>query len=280
MEVERQILQEALAGEGIVLDMLDAPATLKRLEEKLREGYHVLHLVAHGAFNAKRQQAAVYLQTEAGTTQRVVDEDLVAMLSRLQNRPALIVLAACQSAARSTRYEFIGLGPKLVQAGMPAVIAMQDFVTVSTAREFSATLYHQLLEHAVIDLAVNQARSTLLTTGRPDAAIPVLFMRLKDGCLWKLPDQPQAGKSTAASASLAPLKTGTIDATDLVALRKRIVTGYNLEEIRTLCSDIGVDYDNLGGEGKEAKARELVAYLKRRNKLDDLIRFLQDDRGE
>ena len=64
--------------------MLDAPATLRRLEEKLREGYHVLHLVAHGAFNAKRQQAALYLQSEDGHAQRVVDDDFVAMLSRLQ----------------------------------------------------------------------------------------------------------------------------------------------------------------------------------------------------
>ena len=46
----------------------------------------------------------------------------------------------------------------------------------------------------MIDLAVNQARSTLLTTGRPDAAMPVLFMRLKDGRLWNLPDQPLVGK--------------------------------------------------------------------------------------
>ena len=279
VEVEKQILQEALAGEGIALDILDAPATLRHIEEKLREGYHVLHLVAHGAFNARRQQSALYLQNEDGTAQRVVDDDFVAMLSRLQYKPALAVLAACQSATRSTRDGLAGLGPKLVQAGMPAVVAMQDFVTVATARQFSATLYRQLLQHAVIDLAVNQARSTLLTTGRPDAAVPVLFMRQKDGCLWKLPNQTLSGKSTTTPASSVSLGTGTIDATDLVALRKRIVTNYNLEEIRTLCSDIGVDYDDLGGEGKEAKARELVAYLKRRNKLDDLLRFLQNDRG-
>jgi hypothetical protein len=279
VEVEKQILQGALSGEGSVLEMLDAPATLKRLEEKLREGYQVLHLVAHGAFNAKRQQTAVYLQSEDGTAQRIVDDDLVAMLSRLQSRPTLIVLAACQSATRSARDEFMGLGPKLVQAGMPAVVAMQDFVSIATARQFSATLYSQLLKHAMIDLAVNQARSTLLTTGRPDAAVPVLFMRLKDGLLWKLPDQPLAASSSAALAASSSMSTEAIDATDLVALRKLIVTNYNLEEIRTLCSDIGVDYDNLGGEGKEAKARELIAYLKRRNKLNDLVRYLQEDRG-
>jgi hypothetical protein len=131
----------------------------------------------------------------------------------------------------------------------------------------------------MIDLAVNQARSTLLTIGRPDAAVPVLFMRLKDGLLWKLPDQPLAASPNATLAASLSMRTGAINATDLVALRKIVVTNYNLEEIRTLCSDIGVDYYDLGGEGKEAKVRELIAYLKRRNKLDDLIRYVQEDRG-
>ncbi len=279
VEVERQILQEALAAEGIALDILGAPATLRRIEDKLREGYHVLHVVAHGAFNARHQQSALYLQNEDGAAQRVVDDDFVAMVSRLQYKPALTVLAACQSATPATRDGLAGLGPKLVRAGMPAVVAMQDFVTVATARQFSAILYRQLLQHAVIDLAVNQARSTLLTTGRPDAAVPVLFMRQKDGCLWKLPNQRLSGNSTPAVASSVSPRIGAIDAQDLVALRKKIVSNYNLEEIRTLCADIGVDYDNLGGEGKEAKARELVAYLKRRNKLDDLVRYIQGDRG-
>jgi hypothetical protein len=278
VEVERHVLQEVLSGKGIALEFLDSPASLRRLEEKLRDGYQVLHLVAHGAFNSKRQQSALYLQDEDGAAQRVIDDDFVAMLSRLQYKPTLIVLATCQSATRSAHDEFIGLGPKLVQAGTPAVVAMQDFVSMATARQFSATLYAQLLKHAMIDLAVNQARSTLLTTGRPDAAVPVLFMRLKDGLLWKLPDQPPAARSNVMLAASASTSTDAIDATDLVALRRLIVTRYNLEEIRTLCSDIGVDYDNLGGEGKEAKARELIAYLKRRNKLNDLIRYLQEDR--
>jgi hypothetical protein len=49
---------------------------------------------------------------------------------------------------------------------------------------FSAALYERLLAHGLIDLAANEARGTLLTAGRPDAAVPVLFMRLRDGRLW------------------------------------------------------------------------------------------------
>ncbi len=280
--LEKQILQEALNRAGIALEFLEAPASLQHLEEKLREGYHVLHLVAHGAFYTSQKRSALLLENEAGATQRVNDDDFVEMLSRLQQqrRPTLIVLAACQSATRSTDDALIGLGPKLVQAGMPAVVAMQDLVTVATARQFSATLYDQLLNHSVIDLAVNEARGTLLTTGRPDAAVPVLFMRLKDGRLWKGPAQAQTTISPAAPRTAASPSVDAVNFSDPVALRKHIVTRYSLEEIRTLCSDIGVDYDNLAGEGKEAKARELISFLKRRGKLDDLIRYLQEDRGE
>ncbi|MCP4529767.1 MAG: CHAT domain-containing protein, partial [Delftia sp.] len=137
-----------------------------------------------GAFSQRRKQAALYLQDDAGQTHIVTDDAIIGMLARQQVRPRLVFLAACQSAARDTADAFAGLGPKLVTAGVPAVVAMQDYVAVETARKLSATFYRRLAEHGAVDLALNEARSTLLTAGRPDAAVPVLFMRLKSGQLW------------------------------------------------------------------------------------------------
>jgi hypothetical protein len=124
------------------------------------------------------------MQDAEGHASRVLDDELVSMLARQGVQPRLVFLAACQSATRSTADAFLGLGPKLVQVGVPAVVAMQDFVTVETARKFSGAFYPRLLEHGQVDQAVNEARSSLLTAGRPDAAVPVLFMRLKSGQLW------------------------------------------------------------------------------------------------
>jgi hypothetical protein len=183
--LERKALDDAFAGvKDLKVDYLDAPVTLERLEEKLREGYHVLHFLGHGAFSAKREQAALYMQDADGHARRVLDEELVSLLARQGVQPRLVFLAACQSATRSSADAFLGLGPKLVSVGVPAVVAMQDFVTVETARKFSAAFYKRLLEHGQVDVAVNEARSVLLTAGRPDAAVPVLFMRLKSGQLW------------------------------------------------------------------------------------------------
>lgn len=186
---ERAALEAALADIGsrnIEMTFLDPPATLEAIETALRDGYHVLHYLGHGAFNSRRAQAVLYLQDADGLTSPTPDEAFVGMLARLEAaaKPQLVFLAACQSATRDTGNTFRGLGPKLVSVGVPAVMAMQDFVAMETARKFSATFYAQLLDHGQVDKASNQARSTLLTSGRPDAAVPVLFTRLKSGQLW------------------------------------------------------------------------------------------------
>ncbi len=59
-------------------------------------------------------------------------------------------------------------------------------------------------------------------------------------------------------------------------LHHALVKRRNLEELRTLCFDLDVDYDNLGGEGKEAKSRELVQYLVRHGRLAELERVATD----
>jgi hypothetical protein len=93
-----------------------------------------------------------------------------------------------------------------VQVGLPAVVAMHADVTVLTARQFAATFYRQLLAHGTIDLAMNEARSTLITQGRFDAAVPVLFMRLRDGRLWgETPRTPTPPIEPAQPIGRAPL---------------------------------------------------------------------------
>jgi hypothetical protein len=185
--LERKAVEDAFANvdkKDLDITFMDAPITLERIEEELRKGYHILHYLGHGAYNSKRQQAALYLQDAEGHALRAIDDDIVAMVARQGVRPHLIFLAACQSAVRSSADAFIGLGPKLVSAGVPAVVAMQDFVTVDTARKYSGVFYKRLVEHGQIDRAGNEARSSLLTAGRPDAIVPALFMRLKSAQLW------------------------------------------------------------------------------------------------
>ena len=55
-------------------------------------------------------------------------------------------------------------------------------------------------------------------------------------------------------------------------LRRVLVERFNLEELRALCYDLEVDFEVLDAEDKAGKARELVGYLGRRERLGDLIR--------
>ncbi|MBN2004491.1 MAG: CHAT domain-containing protein [Anaerolineae bacterium] len=184
VEQERAALEANLEAGEVGMVFLDPPVTPERIEEALRDGYHALHYIGHGTYSSRRGRAALYLQDAAGATQIVADDAFIGMLARQPARPRLVFLAACQSAMRDTADAFRGLGPKLIAAGVPAVVAMQDFVAIETARKLGAMFYGRLAEHGAVDLALNEARSTLLTSGRPDAAVPVLFMRLKSGQVW------------------------------------------------------------------------------------------------
>ena len=50
----------------------------------------------------------------------------------------------------------------------------------------------------------------------------------------------------------------------------------NKEELKELCFEINIDYDNLGGETKSGKIRELLLYLKRNNRLDIINNWLNN----
>jgi outer membrane protein assembly factor BamB len=58
---------------------------------------------------------------------------------------------------------------------------------------------------------------------------------------------------------------------DLTALHKLIATTFSSEELKTLCLYLAVDYDDLGGETRRDKARELVLLFFRRSELETLI---------
>ena len=58
-------------------------------------------------------------------------------------------------------------------------------------------------------------------------------------------------------------------------LRERIAVTMNLNELRNFCQKLGVDYENLGGETKEDKARELVRRMERHGRLPELAAALE-----
>lgn len=58
---------------------------------------------------------------------------------------------------------------------------------------------------------------------------------------------------------------------DPVRLQGQLVEFFSLEDLRNLCFELGIDFDDLSGEGKKGKARELVIYCRNRAMTDRLI---------
>ncbi|MEI2609108.1 MAG: cytochrome D1 domain-containing protein [Candidatus Promineifilaceae bacterium] len=54
-------------------------------------------------------------------------------------------------------------------------------------------------------------------------------------------------------------------------LRQVISDTFNSEELRTLCFSLAIEYDDLPGEGRASKIRELIALCERDNRLRELV---------
>jgi len=188
LDMERELAMSRLALANLDVELITdtGPATLSRIIERLRDRFDVLYLVCHGAlFGA---QPRLYLETEEGKTAVVPGEDLAARLRDMADRPRLVVLASCQSAGTGHQTSvaddgaLAALGPRLLEAGVPAVVAMQGNITMGTVEKFMPELFAQLQRHGQIDRAMAIARGCVRE--RRDWWMPVLFMRLRGGALW------------------------------------------------------------------------------------------------
>ncbi|KAA3665520.1 MAG: TIR domain-containing protein [Chloroflexi bacterium] len=68
------------------------------------------------------------------------------------------------------------------------------------------------------------------------------------------------------------------DPKKMTQLVRTIAKQFNSEEVKMLCFELGVSYDDIEGEGNINKVRELVAYLERRQKLHELITLVKKER--
>jgi hypothetical protein len=87
---------------------------------------------------------------------------------------------------------------------------------------------------------------------------------------------PLSARELATWAMRQPLakQRATKGGARLSELREMLDTSFNEDELRTLCADLDIDYESLPGEGKSSKARELIAYLQRRGRSDELVAYL------
>jgi hypothetical protein len=186
-----------LPGEG--------PATLNGIAAELRRGCDIFYLVCHGQL--KDGEPWLWLEDERGGVSRTAGGELVTRLQELPECPRLLVLASCQGAGTGAgsgggtgpeagseeigtadRGALAALGPRLAEAGVPAVLAMQGNITMGTLERLMPDIFAALGDPGCsgeIDRALAVARGNLRS--RPDWWVPVLYMRLKSGRIWYVP---------------------------------------------------------------------------------------------
>jgi hypothetical protein len=174
--------------------------TLEALIAHLRDGYDILYLVAHGSL--VQDESWLWLEDSQGSIARVSGSELVARIRELQQRPRLVVLAACQSAGTGQEPRsadaagaLAALGPRLAEAGIPAVLAMQGNITMATIARFMPVFFQELQRDGQIDRAVAVARGAV--RDRDDFWMPALFMRLRSGRVWYTPTFATGGRGRA-----------------------------------------------------------------------------------
>ncbi len=248
---ERQAIKMRIVQHEAV-NLLEGGACLDDLSRALKRGYRVLHFVGHGAFSsgvggllalAGAQGQAEYV--DATRLARAVREQMV----------AAVVLNVCESATDDTVRSFMGLAPNLIQAGIPAVIAMQHSISDAGALCFSRQVYRALAAGDPLDAAVTDARKTM--SAAPEVrlgewAIPVLFMRAEHGLLWEVDPQRRVVVERMDALGRMAADTAAHDRTAAGRLLAQGVGRY-AERLRQLA-------DSRGAYGSAQPYKGLLAY--------------------
>lgn len=196
--VQRLKAPFGMLSEAVDVSILEPPVTLSRLRERLmaQGGFHLLHFFGHGV--NRRGVSALVLEDDQGQA-HMVEEALLAEVFLGVRDLRLVTLIACHGGAPSSTDPFSGLAGRLVQRGLPAIIAMRRAVKVDEGHLFTNHLYAHLVQTGRADAAVNEARQQLYLANPKGIAwsSPVLYSRLTDGRLW-LPLEPAAGEVAQA----------------------------------------------------------------------------------
>jgi hypothetical protein len=209
--------------------------TLDRIHEVLQaaeeasQPYHVVHFLAHGYLD-ENGDGHLLLTDEMGDAAPIHQNAFQSLFPR-KHQVRLVLFAACQSGGGEQRMgqPLAGLAPAFLRVGIPAVIAMQDEITVRGAAAFTETFYQELTTHGYIDTAVVEARREIerRTPARGEWVIPILYLQNEEPRLFKPVVRSHVGQETMAN----PFYTsGRVNDPGLFFGRQRIV--------REICSEL------------------------------------------
>jgi len=271
-DVEQQAIRVGLSKaetEGlIVLESLPT-ATFKALSANLSqrpEGQipQVLHFDGHGLFGkrcanpecgqihagAKVERCRNCGQALPAPTGFLLFEDAqgqpdyvsaISFAAFLPKGVALVVLSACQSGmAVAGESVFNGMAQQLIDARVPAVVAMQYAVRVDAASQFAEQFYRVLGQKQTLLTALNEGRKWMGVEGNQWYR-PVLYLRWQDN---------QGGQLFSTAQEYPALQSSRATETPIASSVHRLsgLSPDQLErqELEKEYANLMVKYENLG----------------------------------
>jgi CHAT domain-containing protein len=200
-------------------------ASMAGLQRRLRRGqFHVFHFIGHGGFDQGEATGTLVLEGPDRQPSMVSSEHLSTVLCDHETL-RLVLLNACEGARTDERSPFAGVAHRLVQQGVPAVVAMQFAITDEAAIAFTETFYETVADSYPVDTAVTQGRKAILNvTSDAEWGTPVLYMRSRDGRLFEVAGSP-ALTAGALKPDVAPTMVDTETAKEPAASTRHVDAG-------------------------------------------------------
>jgi len=212
LDVERECakMEEAVAGlketGQLTVDRIDK-ATLGELQRALtRHTYHVIHFIGHGGADGASEGHLMFEDNE----QRGYAVDGSTLGTLLHNHPSMRIalLNACEGARALGKDSFAGVAQRLVQQGIPCVVAMQFEISDASAIQFSSAFYEGVASGKPVDQAVAEGRLAIFSeVSDLEWATPVLYLRSPDARIFAPPRR--SGVITPAQPAPVPAATKT-----------------------------------------------------------------------
>ena len=149
--------------------LLNREFTIESIEQQLRGDFSVVHLATHGVFSSDPEQTFIV----TGDRKTIGIDTLSSLLNSNSNKPELVVLSACDTAAGDDQ-AILGLAGVAVRSGsstIASIWSVEDAFTTKLMTEF----YHQF-EHSntqKVD-ALQKAQLSLIDSLQNNPPLPEL----------------------------------------------------------------------------------------------------------
>jgi hypothetical protein len=203
MEPDKKAISAAIAAVNSEVQVFESTlveaATRDQLLESIK-GADIFHFSGHGVFEGTEftpegkvlKRGKIILENTDNQSDPYDSQLLANNLGNAGVR--LVVLGACNSAARDEGGAWAGVAPSLVRENIPAVLAMQYKVRDQNAARFMAVFYARVLGGYSIDEAVFEGRQAILSNSGVedrDWGVPVLYLRAEDGVIFPVPKEDE-----------------------------------------------------------------------------------------